>query len=168
MEVTCFLEQPSVTFESSHIHNILTMDWLGQFNQTPTTSLNQSSRKRKGEEVSVSEPSSLSASLGLISDFVVLENEKKKHVKVSVPQPKAEPIRVSGTRTIELRFSNNVTTYQGKIIAKEPWGTLCEVIEDCVNENSEKVSKGSRFWCKWENGKVNAYSIPVFEVMYPC
>jgi len=76
-------------------------------------------------------------------------------------------VRVSCSRTIELRFGNLTTTYRGKIIAKEPWGTMCEVIEDCINEHGDSVSKGSRFWCKWD-GSVTAYSVPLFEIMYPC
>ncbi len=89
--VNTFDTQPYL--EPTHVHNKMVMELHSHFCQSSAEfhTMNQASRKRKGEELSVCEPSSVFASLGMNSDFVVLENEKRKHIKVvSHAQPKPE------------------------------------------------------------------------------
>lgn len=72
----------------------------------------QISRKRKGADLSVSEPSSISIIQGQEGkDFIVLENEKRKHIRVgSVESSKTESRGSSNPRGIELRFGSKPDT----------------------------------------------------------
>jgi len=71
-------------------------------------------------------------------------------------------------RNILLRFSATPTiTYKAKVICKEPWGSMVELLEDAVDDNNNCVKTHTRLWCKWD-GTVNIYSVPILEVMYIC
>lgn len=71
-------------------------------------------------------------------------------------------------RNVFLRFSCSPTiTYKAKVICKEPWGNMVELLEDAVDDNNNTVKMHTRLWCKWD-GTVNIYSVPILEVMYLC
>jgi len=123
-------------------------------------------RKRKGQDLHSEKPDDMESCQEKADEFTQLECERKKQQKVAeveVKQPSSYLMR----RNVRLRFGLNERSYQGRVICKEPFGTMVELVENALNEQNEEVPMGKRYWCKWD-GFVNSLSTPVLEIMYPC
>jgi len=75
-----------------------------------------------------------------------------------------------------IRFGTVKNSFQCKMICKEPFGNLVELLEDAWSEDPsdnntvdrQLITAGTRYWCKWD-GTVSAHTAqPIFEAMYPC
>lgn len=109
------------------VEEYTTHEWMihsiNNNNYHPSEVIESISKKRKGEELTT-ELDTLSISLGIEADYLVQENQKRKHIKtIELPTPEIEaptPVNTprSYARTIEIRFGTKQDTFRARIICK--------------------------------------------------
>jgi hypothetical protein len=113
------------------VEEFKTRDWMlhsinnNNYQPSEVFQIESLSRKRKGDELTT-ELNTLSISLGIEADFLVQENQKRKHIKTlelpptetttEAPTPVNTPRSYS--RTVEIRFGLKQDTFRARIICK--------------------------------------------------
>ncbi len=108
-------------------------------------------KKRKNEEKFQAEPE--------------IENSE-----IPDPLPKATKLKDDDrglfiTRKVEARFGVGLPCYKARIIGKESFGILIELLENAVNQDQDPIQKGTKLWTKWK-GEVTPFVTPILEIMY--
>ena len=85
--------------------------------------------------------------------------------KLRKTQHTTPTIRELTSRNIYALFTASSEPVQAKIVSKEPWGVMVEILQ--VSSELPDVYLNSRYWATW-SGSVNAASIPVLDIMYQC